>query len=499
MTNPIVSLIEIVLSAPVLSIFFFSLFPITLKVINGNREINPWTTVFLALIGLLLGLGFSLATVRASTYAFSQTFIFDGYSAFATVTIILISIFSLFLSKESAATKGRLFSEHVFLMMNATIGALIMSWSNDLMMLFIGMEYMSLCLYILIAISNEQKLSKEAALKYFVLGSFASAIFLFGMSFIFGTTGTTILSEILPQAADLVTTQRLFVVGILLTIVGLGFKVALFPFHAWLPDVYQGSPTSIVAYMATMVKVAGFVAILRFLGLEYLTAPNTETILSVLEWIAVLTMLVGNLLALLQTDLKRMLAYSGIAHSGYIMVGAIATGLTTTSDTDLGSFTYLGSSGVLFYLLGYSIMTLGTFGIVALFEKSEDHLVRVDDLKGLAKKQPFVAAGFTLLLVSLAGIPPTIGFFGKLFIFTAAIKQGLFWLAIWGVINSVISVYYYLRPVVLMYMSEDQPTAYAREGLPLSKFTIFVMSILVVVLGLLSEPVYRYVTTTVLG
>ena len=262
-------------------------------------------------------------------------------------------------------------------------------------------------------------------------------------------------------------------------ILGFCFKVSIAPFHAWTPDVYQGAPTPHTAYMATAIKTVSFAAFLRLIATKSLA--GSENLLDFLQWLAVLTMIVGNVAAILQNNFKRMLAYSSIAHSGYLMIGLITTGISDDMP--------FGASGLIFYLAGYSLMTLGSFAIVALMEKSENSSINVDDLAGYAKKKPLMALCLTIFLLSLAGIPPTVGFFGKFYVFTAAIGEGLIWLALWGVINSVISVYYYLRPIVVMYM-KDGNAEEAPYSMNATRTAIIVSAILVVFLGIVSGPIF---------
>jgi NADH-quinone oxidoreductase subunit N len=336
--------------------------------------------------------------------------------------------------------------------------------------------------------SREEILSKEASFKYFVLGSFASAIFLYGIALMFGTVGSTYLPDIASAANHLITTNRMFLVGFVLLILGFAFKVSVFPLHAWTPDVYQGSATPVTAFMATAVKTATFVAFLRLFVAEGLDlSPRLQDIIT---WLAVLTMTVGNVAAIMQNNLKRMLAYSSVAHSGYVMIGIVAAGFGDNYNS--------AATSVLFYLFSYSLMTLGSFALVGLLEKNESTSVNVGDLKGIARKHPWLALALTVLMLSLAGIPPTVGFFGKLYIFSAAIEQDLYWLVFWGVINSVISVYYYLRPVVAMYFSEDEagdllPTQYFTRG------TVLLTAVIVIVVGLFSSPVLKAVQKSVLN
>ncbi len=478
---------DIMIVSPMLALFVMSLFPILMKVFKGNREPNPYATLFLAFIGLSLAVGLTAlygGTTRAT--AFSGAIVLDGVSVWTSYLIYLITAVSLMLSFDHVAVRGKLFAEYVFLVLNAAIGMVIVLMSNDLIVTFIGIEMMSLCLYILIAMSKEEVLAKEAAFKYFVLGSFASAIFLYGVAFLYGTVGSTHLPEINEAVTMLVSTNRMFVLGLGLLILGFAFKVSIFPLHAWTPDVYTGAPTPITAFMATAVKAATFVAILRlFHSQGFSDAPKLQ---SVLEWMAVLTMTAGNVAAVMQNNFKRMLAYSSVAHSGYLMIGVIAAGFGNNYDS--------GATSVVFYLFSYSLMTLGTFALGALFEKYENTNFEIDGLRGLASKYPILCLSLTILMLSLAGIPPTLGFFGKFFLFTSAIEQDLYWLVFWGVINSVISVYYYLRPVVMMYMSNDEPAEVMTSHL-MTRMTVIFTAVLIVVFGIASSPILKAVKQSV--
>lgn len=482
---------EIFIISPLIALFLASIIPLTIKVLRGNKELNPLAVVGYATAGLISAFILTLAIYSSNlepVSLFRNALVMDGVSVFAALITIITTFFTLLYAKESFSTLGSQFSEFVFLLLNCAIGMMILSWSNDLIVTFIGIEMMSLCLYLIIAMSNEGRVSKEAALKYFVLGSFASAIFLYGLAFIFGTTGTTYIHEISEVASQLISINRLFLVGVTLLILGFCFKVAIAPFHSWTPDVYQGAPTPMTSFMATGVKIVSFVAFLRVITTEALLGDRADLLITAIQWLAVITIIVGNVAAIVQEDMKRMLAYSSVAHSGYIMIGLIASGI--------GGQAILGASSLLFYVFAYTIMTFGCFGIVSLFEHDERSTLQVSDLKGLAKKRPWLSFLLTLFLLSLAGIPPTIGFFGKFYLFSAAIKQGLFWMAIWGVIGSVISVYYYLRPIVYMYMEEDEWVATPHEK-PLTGAVILLSALGVVLFGLFSDSIYQVVLQSV--
>lgn len=482
-------LIDFLLVSPALALFVASCIPLLIKVLRGNREQNTFATLVWGYVGISVAAGLSIATMGSERAAFEGALVFDGVSSFITIIVLLVTAIGLTFARDSEATNLRQFTENMFLTLNCAVGMLTMAWANDLIVVFVGLELFSLCLYMLIALSMEQRASKEAAFKYFILGSFASAMMLYGISFIYGTAGSTYLPDVTASTTSLLATNRLFLLGFILVIVGIAFKIALFPFHAWTPDVYQGSPTALTGFMATGVKAAALAFFLRLVASQAFTVERFWPFVDALQWVAALTILVGNIGAFRQRSLKRMLAYSSIAHSGYVMIGLIAAGI--------GGSSMLGAGGVVFYILAYSLMTIGAFGVLHLLEPNAEADLTVEDFRGLAWEKPWLALSMTVLLLSLTGIPPTLGFFAKFFIFSAAIKQGLVWLAIWGVVGSIISVYYYLRPVVAMYMEEPLLAKSPVAMKPLSYFTVVFLALTVIVFGLASEPFYQAVLTSV--
>lgn len=482
-----IGLADILLVSPMIALFLASLIPLTVKVLRGNREQSPIITLSQALIGIVVSIGLLMVFGGAGKTAFNNGLIFDGVTQWMGAIALLAAGVSMIMMYENPATKGKQFSELIFLAMSSAVGMLILVSAVDLLMVFIGLEMMSLALYLMIAMSHEEKLSKEAALKYFILGSFASAIFLYGVAFIFGSTGGTNILAFMENAADLIQTSRLFLFGMAFVILGFCFKVSIAPFHAWTPDVYQGAPTPHTAFMATAVKAVSFAAFLRVIATKSLI--GSDHLFDMLQWLAVITMIVGNTAAILQNNLKRMIAYSSISHSGYVLVGVITAGVS-----DDGAF---GASGVIFYLLSYALMTLGAFAIASMLEKSENHIVNIDDLAGFAKQRPMLALCMTVFLLSLAGIPPTLGFFGKFYLFNAAIGEGLLWLAIWAFINSVIAVYYYLRPIVVMYMKEGNAEI-APHPLNATTVTVVAMAVLIILMGFVSGPLFAAVEKSLL-
>lgn len=477
-----VGLADIIRISPMIAIFIASLLPITTKVLSNNKEPNNLVTLIQGIGGLIVGLVLLTVVGGSGELAFSKSLVFDSITLWMGSLAILSAAGAIIMMYENYSTNGRQFAELIFLALNSVVGMLILVSAMDLLTLFVGLELMSLALYLMIGMSHEEKYSKEAAFKYFLLGSFASAIFLYGTAFVFGTTGSTNLITFMQEASSLVQSNRLFLFGISFVILGFCFKVSIAPFHAWTPDVYQGAPTPHTAFMATAVKVVSFAAFLRVIATKSLV--GSEGLFDVLQWLAVITMIVGNVGAIVQTNLKRVLAYSSISNSGYILVGVITAGVS-----DAGFF---GASAVIFYLFGYCLMTLGAFAIVSILEKNENHMISLDGLKGLAARRPVYAFCFTLFLLSLAGIPPSIGFFGKFYLFNAAVGEGLIWLAVWGVINSVISVYYYLRPIVLMYMTEGEAEI-AGHSLSATTVTMIVSAVFIAFLGVLSGPIFSAV------
>jgi NADH-quinone oxidoreductase subunit N len=327
------------------------------------------------------------------------------------------------------------------LILFTVVGMMLMASGTDLMTIFLGLEVMSVSLYVLAGFNRANRKSNEAGLKYFLLGAFSTGFLLYGMALTYGATGTTRIATIAVQVGQmsLPSANIMLLSGMLLMITGFAFKVAAVPFHMWTPDVYEGAPTPMTAFMSAGPKAAGFAAALRILLVAF---PTMVADWSQLFWIlAVLTMTVGNITALRQDNIKRMLAYSSIAHAGYCLVG-FASGNPT------------GTAGILFYMLSYTFMNIGAFAIIILVGKKGESNGNVSDFTGFGFKHPVLAVAMTVFLFSLAGIPPTAGFIGKFYLFSGAVQQGYIWLAIIGVLNSAASVYYYLRVMVFMYMKD---------------------------------------------
>jgi NADH-quinone oxidoreductase subunit N len=396
----------------------------------------------ISLIGIVIAFIVTLTQIGPARSGFEGMFISDGYAVFFKVTFLIIAFLTVLISMGYTQREGIAFGEYYALVLFAALGMMLMAAGTHLITIFLGLETMSISIYVLVGIMRENKRSVEAALKYFLLGAFATGFLLYGIAFIYGATGSLYLKDIAAYIAskNLLRSPMLLMSLVFLTI-GFGFKIASVPFHMWAPDVYEGAPTSITAFMATGVKAAGFAALVRvFFSALPAFRPDWISIMWVL---AVATMTVGNLIAISQTNIKRMLAYSSIAHAGYILVAFVA-------GNDLGT------SGILFYLMAYAFMNLGAFTVVILLGKKGEENTLINDYAGIGFKYPLVAASMTIFLLSMAGIPPLAGFMAKFYVFSAAVKSNFYWLAVLGMLNSAVSVYYYLRVTVLMYFRNPE-------------------------------------------
>ncbi|MGD2042950.1 MAG: NADH-quinone oxidoreductase subunit N [Acidimicrobiia bacterium] len=378
---------------------------------------------------------------------FSGLVVMDGFAVFGRFALVALTGFGLLAGWKYIESLGRRGAEAIALILLATAGFSIMVASNNLIMMFMGLEIGSIALYILAGMSRERARSDEAAIKYFLLGSFASAIFVYGVALLYAGTGEFEVLAIRRFLAEFVVlSPAVMLIGLGLVIVGLGFKVSAAPFHSWAPDVYQGAPAGVVGYMAAMAKVAGFIAIARilFTGLGSLQANW----LPIVAGIAALSMLVGAMLALVQGDVRRMLAYSGVAHAGFIMTGVV--GGTT--------------EGILFYLVVYSLQLVGAFAVVAAVSGAANSESDIDAYRGLARRSPVLAGSFTVLLLGMAGLPVTSGFIAKFGVFAEAWNGGYEWLVVVAVLASVIAFAFYLRIIVVMYMDESDAADVAIPG-----------------------------------
>ena len=401
----------------------------------------------------------------------------DDFALFFNLLFLLVAGLTVLISIPYVGRVGMEQGEYYALLLFSSLGMMIMASSLDLMTIFLGLETLSISLYILAGFLREQLKSNESALKYLLLGAFASGFVLYGIALVYGATGSINLKRVAEAlASGKVTSHTLLIIGTGLLIIGFGFKVASVPFHMWTPDVYEGAPTSVTAFMIAGTKAAAFAAFLRIL----LTAlPSLQADWSRVLWVlAVLTMTVGNVVAIAQSNIKRMLAYSSIAHAGYILMALPAASVSGVAPGAL--------SAALFYLFAYLFSNLGAWAVVLAVEHAENAGLQIDDYAGLARRRPGLALAMAIFMLSLTGLPPTVGFIGKFFIFRAAIDAGQIWLALVGVITSLISAYYYLRVVVVMYMRAGEPETRSEAWL---NATIGLTAAATFVFGILPGPI----------
>lgn len=466
---------EIFMITPLLIISGGILLSLIVEMFYKKSEIIlPWLSIAI----------FMSAAYYSLLTAYQEGVVFNSMLAVGGLVHIFYFIFNfgaavvVLLSIDHIKKVGIYFGEYYILMQSAVLGMMFLAAAKDLVMVFIGLEQMSVCFYILTGFNRKRASSNEAALKYFLLGAFASGFVVYGMALIYGAVGTLSIPSVSFYLINN-SPSIIFIVGLLLFIIGFSFKIAAVPFHMWVPDVYQGAPTTVTAFMSTGGKAAAFSALLVVLVPVFsnLAKNNFIPLLSVL---AVITMLYGSIVAIAQTDLKRMLAYSSIAHAGYMIIGLAAGNQN-------------GVTGIVFYLAAYTFMNLGAFGVISIVEAKDNSHVDLQSYTGLAAKYPLLAAMLTIFMFALAGIPPFAGFFGKYFVFVSAIEDHLTWLAIIGVISSAISAYFYLRVVVVMYFKSTdspidvEPSYYALLG-------IFISALLVLVMGLFPNSIIQLIS-----
>jgi len=445
-----------------------------------GRERSLVVALTLAVLAGALGGTLSGGVPGADAASFGGMYLYDGFTRFVFALLLVASLLAALVAAAQRSLEEAPAGEYYGLILFATSGMMLMAATRNLLMMFVGLEIFSLSLYVLAGYVRTRLEGNEASLKYFLLGSFASGFLLYGMALVYGATGSVDLMEIAKRLAENPASRSVaFLLGLGFIVVGLGFKVAAVPFYMWTPDVYEGAPTAVTAFMSVGPKAAAFAAFFRIL---LTTAPAAGADLEAILWImAVLTMTVANAVAIWQQNIKRMLAYSSIAHAGYLLVALVAARAEGA----------LAASGFLFYMLVYAFMNMGAFGVVVATGLSgAEERVRIDDYAGMGFSRPGLAAAMAVFMVSLAGIPPTGGFVAKFYVFSAAVKAGYVWLAVIAVLNSVVAVYYYLRLVVVMYMREPEgdgpaPLVLAGPGWPYA-----LAALVVAVLGTLNLGIF---------
>lgn len=456
---------------------------LALLVAGFRPDDRTWSPVLVALASLaaIAVMLFRIwPDVRGGAVPIAGMLVMDAYALF-----FAFLVFAMLAGASSLAIAGyrsRDFAHGEFwaLMLFAATGMVLLVSARNLVLLFIGVEIMSISVYAMVGSDRRRTRPTEAALKYFLLGAFSSAFLLFGIAFLYGATGSLDLAEIgrAVAAGPAGASRAELMLGTMLLLVGFGFKTAAVPFHMWAPDAYTGAPSSVTAFMASAVKAASFAAFVRVFASALV--PSAWFWSDAVAVLAAVTIIVGNLGAIAQTDLKRMLAYSGVAHAGYLLIGVRGASLDPA----------LATPAILYYLLAYTFTSLGTFGAVVAIERWQGRELRIKDLAGTAAKHPGIAAGLAVFMLALAGVPPTAGFTAKLFVFGSVVRHGDYLLAVIGVLGSVVSLYYYLRVVVYLYMSDPEPDEVAspeaepRVAMPSVGGTVAVAAVIVLLAGI---------------
>jgi NADH-quinone oxidoreductase subunit N len=443
-------------------------------------------TALLAALGLGLTLLFTLLTqVGDEIMGFSGMIVLDGFSVFVNSLLLVSGLLGVALAYGYVRRMGLERGEYYTLLLFSITGMMLMAQAADLIVVFLALELLSIPLYVLAAFARPKAESEEAGLKYFLLGAFATGFVVYGTVLVFGAAQSTNLDAIVAAASGGNVNLLLLSIGAALILVGLGFKVAVVPFHMWTPDVYQGAPTAVTAFMSSGAKIAGFAALLRVFATAF---PAIAEDMTGIFWaVSALTMILGNVIAIAQTNIKRLLAYSSIAHAGYILMAFVPYGNPDVAPDSIAAG--------LFYLVAYAITNFGAWGVVIALERAAGKGLELNDYAGLARKHPIHAAAMAVFMLSLIGLPPTVGLIGKLYLFRAVIEGGFTGLAIIGVLTSLVSAYYYLRVVVIMYMREGEPVTERETFLDL---TTIVTAVATVVISLVPQFLFAWASSAVL-
>ncbi len=464
---------------------------VDLRLSTEEKPDNVSTMGWLTAIALLAALGHIVYREwPLNDVVLMGVFSIEKFSVFVSVIVIMAGLLATLMSIGYMKNNHLIRSEYFIMLLFAVYGTIAFVQSVDLLMMFIALEVMSLAVYVLAAFLKNDRKSLEGSLKYFLLGSFGSAFFLFGMALLYGLTGTVNITKIAVSLSNGLFTHPATLVALAMIMAGLFFKMALVPFHMWTPDVYEGSPAVVTGFMATAVKAGAFAVFIKLLSVAFTPIlslsgqPDFNSTINlaalgaywkpVVWWLALLTMFFGNLLAVSQKNVKRMLAYSSIAHAGYMALGILAA-----NDE--------GRMGVLFYLFSYTLMNLGAFGVLYILDGTERTAQTLDDYRGLGYKYPFLSFLMSLFMVAMAGLPPTAGFISKFYVFSAAIKEGYLLLAALGVLTSVIGAYYYLRVIYMLYMKDPVRDVKAGAIAAPAMLAIIFAAIGVMYLGILPE------------
>ena len=476
----------------VLTVWACALLIVDLFIPKGSKG---WTAA-LAAVGLVLTMFVGLRQGNAGFVGFNNMVVRDGFSSFLNVLFVVIGLLGVATGYGYIRRMNIERGEYFPLMLFSIVGMMLMSQATDLIVVFLALELLSIPLYVMAAFAYPRTDSEEAGIKYFLLGAFSTGFVVYGIALTFGATGSTSISGIVaaitsnvagagPNSVPFTYNPLLLTIGAALILIGFGFKTAIVPFHMWTPDVYQGAPTSVTAFMAAGAKTAGFAALLRVFATAFPALAGDLT--PVLVVLSGLTMILGNVAAIAQTDIKRMLAYSSIGQAGYILMAFVPFGNAEVRAVSVAAG--------LFYLVAYTLASFGAWGVVIALEKADGSGLKIADYAGLSRKAPLLAASMAVFMLSFIGLPPTLGLVGKFYLFRAVMQGGFYPLAVIGVLTSLISAFYYLRVVVTMYMQDGEPQV-TREGW--LAFTIGSMAVATVLLSFVPQYLFDWASQAIL-
>lgn len=439
-----------------------------------SKEVLP----LISILSFVVTAVYSIYSIHNKALLFGGMIEVGGNASIFTFIFTIGASIAVLSSINYLKKYGSNFGEYYILVQSSVLGMMIMGAAKDLLMIFMGLELMSICFYVLVGINRTKRTGNEASMKYFLLGSFATGFIVYGIGLIYGMAGTTKLDFIIQNFA-LLSARPLFITGMILLLIGFSFKIAAFPFHMWVPDVYQGAGSPLAGFMSTAGKTAAFSVIIVLMSAIFIGLPNNFRIYFI--GIALLSTLYGSITAITQNNLKRMLAYSSISHAGYMAIG-------------LAAGNSLSKAGIIFYLAAYTFMNMGAFTVISIVEGENDSRTEIDSYAGLHLKSPVLAGFMALFMFALAGIPPMAGFFGKYFVFLGAIQADLTWLAVVGVLSSTISVYFYLRVIVYIYFKPSVQDFVIEKNYP-GLFAVVCCGLLILAFGFFPDSLMNLITS----